>query len=62
MANIDYDKILAQDAVLAVRAYLGCDEVTATEVVDVVRPHLNRALRLQLDSALAEIESLTSKK
>jgi hypothetical protein len=61
MANVDYDKILTQDAVLAVRAYLGCDELTATEVVDVVKPHLNRALRLELARAQETIESTQSK-
>lgn len=41
-------------AVLAVRGLLGCDEETATDVVEVVRPHLERPLQLALEAALAQ--------
>lgn len=41
-------------AILAVRGLLGCDEDTAIDIVETVRPHLERPLQLALESALQE--------
>lgn len=52
---------IAPDAVLAVRGLLGCSEDTASEVLEVVKPHIELGLQRALAEAQREITALRAR-